>query len=74
MSLRNQSDRRVKPVTKKFQVSLSSASLPTTVPTGFARSQPKAIFKVFSRTVRIAGLGGVFLISDYTPPILQKNS
>lgn len=47
------SDRRVKPITKKYQVSFSSASLPTTVPTVFARSEAKVIFKVFPRSVRI---------------------
>lgn len=45
---------------KKIEVSLFSAGLPTTVSTAFARSEAKVIFKIFPRSVRIAGVGWFF--------------
>lgn len=58
----------MQPDTKKIEISLSSASLPTTAPTAFARSEAKVIFEVFPRSVRIAGVGWFgffFLIFNY---------
>lgn len=68
------SDKRVQPDTKKPEVSLSSAILPNTVPTAFARSEAKVIFKVFPRSVRITGVhlfGFFFLIFHYVLSSLQ---
>lgn len=64
------SDRRVKPDTKRIEVSPSSASFPATVPTAFTKSEAKVIFKVIPRSVRIADVGWFdifFLISSYVP-------
>lgn len=62
--------------TKRIEVSLSSASLPTNVPTAFTKSEAEAIFKVIPRSVRTADVGWFdifFLISNYVPLSHQWN-